>query len=108
MTLVSSVHEFQRVENLQAFVKVCLPNRPGPGARFMIWAGFIVVEDASGAQLQLHEYRGRFFDKRRFVLETGEAVTRVDFDNYLVAKTGEKLVRVIPGAAAHDALLERS
>jgi len=74
----------------------------------MIWAGFIVVEDASGAQLQLHEYRGRFFGKRRFVLETGEAVRRTDFDNYLIARTGEKLVRVKPSAAIHEALLERS
>jgi hypothetical protein len=33
-------------------------------------------------------------DVRRFVLETGERVRRVNFDNYVIAKTGETLVRI--------------
>jgi len=62
----------------------------------MEYAGRITVEDASGARFQVHEYRGRrlFKSVRRFMLETGEAVTRVDLDHYLIAKTGEKLLRV--------------
>jgi hypothetical protein len=31
---------------------------------------------------------------RRFVLETGELVKRLDFDTYQVTRTGEKLVRI--------------
>lgn len=73
----------------------------------MRWSGFLVVEDVSGAQLQLHEYRGRLFSRRRFVLETGEAVNRVDFDNYVIAKTGESLVRIKSSSCGHPALLER-
>jgi hypothetical protein len=57
-----------------------------------------VVEDASGARFQLYEFRGsRFFLRvRRFVLDTGEPVRRVDFDNYVISATGEPLVRVEP------------
>lgn len=62
----------------------------------MEYAGRITVEDASGARFQLHEYRGRRFFKlmRRFMLDTGEPVERVDFDNYMIATTREPLVRV--------------
>lgn len=73
----------------------------------MRYAGFLVVEDASGVQLRLYEYRGRFFWKRRFVLETGEVVTRTDFNTYKIAKTGEALVRV-QATCPHEALTERN
>jgi hypothetical protein len=68
--------------------------------RIMVeYAATHVVEDASGARFQLYEYRGsRFFLRvRKFVLDTGEPVERVDFDNYVIAKTGETLVRVACG-----------
>ena len=62
----------------------------------MDYAGRITVENASGVRFQLHEFRGRRFFKveRRYRLETGEAVRRLDFDHYIVAKTGETLVRL--------------
>jgi hypothetical protein len=63
----------------------------------MEYAGHILVEDASGCRFQLYEYRKRRMfraDVRRFVLETGERVRRVNFDNYVIAKTGETLVRI--------------
>jgi hypothetical protein len=60
------------------------------------YAGRITVENATGARYQVHEYRGRRLFKlvRRFVLETGQRVQRLDFDNYVVAQTGEPLSRV--------------
>jgi hypothetical protein len=60
------------------------------------YVGSIVVEDASGARFHIHEYKVRRFFKltRRFVLETGAPVKRIDLDNYVVEKTGEPLVRV--------------
>jgi hypothetical protein len=60
------------------------------------YAGRITVEDASGARFQLHEYRERRLLKsvRRFVLDTGEPVKRINFDNYVIAATGETLMRV--------------
>jgi hypothetical protein len=62
----------------------------------MQYAGRLRVEDARGARFQIHEYRGRqlFRKVRRFVLETGEPVRRVDFDHHEVAKTGKRLVRI--------------
>jgi hypothetical protein len=62
----------------------------------MHYAGRLTVEDANGARFQIHEYRGRrlFRQIRRFVLQTGEPVRRLDFDNYEVARTGKKLVRI--------------
>jgi hypothetical protein len=75
----------------------------------MKYAGFLVIQDESGAHLRLYEYRGWLFKKRRFVLETGEGVTRIDFDNYEIAKTGEALVRMNPSKeCVHEALTERS
>jgi hypothetical protein len=60
------------------------------------YAGHITVENATGRRYRVHEYRGRRLFKlvRRFVLETGQRVQRIDFDNYLVARTGEPLSRV--------------
>lgn len=62
------------------------------------YAGTLLVEDASGCRFQIYEYHGRHFfsRERKFVLDTGELVQRVDFDNYVVANTGETLVRVGP------------
>jgi hypothetical protein len=60
------------------------------------YAAAHTVEDANGARFQLYEFRGsRFFMRvRQFELDTGEPVRRVDFDNYVITTTGEKLVRV--------------
>jgi len=71
------------------------PNRP-QRERMMDYAGRVIVEDASGARFQIHEYRGRrfFAEVRQFVLDTGESVKRVDSDHYEIATTGKKLVRI--------------
>ena len=55
-----------------------------------------VVEDVRGARFQLYEYRGRRFMRkvRKFVLDTGDLVKRVDFDHYVIAASGEPLMRV--------------
>jgi hypothetical protein len=60
------------------------------------YSGHILVEDASGARFYVHEYRGRrtLFRTTRYMLDTGEAVRRIDHDNFIIEKTGEKLVRV--------------
>jgi len=62
----------------------------------MDYAGRITVEDAKDRCFQIHEYRGRRFlgQTRRFVLDNGERVKRVNFDNYFVARTGDKLLRI--------------
>jgi hypothetical protein len=64
----------------------------------MEYAGRVTVRNSKGRLFQLHEYRGRRLfalkDSRRFVLETGEAVERLDLDNYVIRNTGEPLVRV--------------
>lgn len=63
----------------------------------MRYEGRIIVEDADGCRFEIHEYRSRwsFWPARRFVLETGEPVNRINFDNYVIATTGEALVRVV-------------
>lgn len=60
------------------------------------YSGHILVEDASGARFQVHEYHGRrtFFRTRRYMLDTGEPVRRVDANTFVIDKTGETLVRV--------------
>jgi hypothetical protein len=60
------------------------------------YAATLVVEDADGARLQLYEFRGwRLFRRvRSYVLDTGEPVSRIDFDNYVVIASGETLKRV--------------
>jgi len=52
----------------------------------------IRVEDASGCQFDVHEFRAGVF-RRRYLLDTGETVTRIDDDSYVVDRTGETLVR---------------
>jgi hypothetical protein len=60
------------------------------------YSGRILVEDASGARFYVHEYRGRrtFLRVRRFMLDTGEQVRRVDARSFVIAATGERLTRV--------------
>jgi hypothetical protein len=63
----------------------------------------ILVEDASGAQFQVHEFivRERVFDyvrkRRRFQLDTGEPAEEADPHTFRVLATGETLVRARNG-----------
>ncbi len=60
------------------------------------YTGRILVEDASGARFYVHEYRGRrtFLRVRRYMLDTGEPVRRIDGECFAIVETGEKLMRV--------------
>lgn len=59
------------------------------------YLGCIAVEDGNGCRLQLHEYRQGFFLRtRRYVLDSGETVLRIDSETFEIAATREKLVRV--------------
>jgi hypothetical protein len=60
------------------------------------YSGRILVEDADGSRFYVHEYRGRrtFLRIRRYMLETGEQVRRVDARTFEIAGTGERLTRV--------------
>ena len=60
------------------------------------YSGRILVEDVSGARFYVHEYRGRrsLLPARRYMLDTGEAVRRLDKENFEIVPTGERLVRV--------------
>jgi hypothetical protein len=60
------------------------------------YTGRILVEDASGARFYVHEYRGRrtFLHARRYMLDTGEPVRRIDSKFFAIVATGEKLMRV--------------
>ena len=63
----------------------------------------ILVEDASGARFQMHEYlvRERVFDyirkRRRFTLDTGEHAEIADAHTFRLIRTGETLVRAPNG-----------
>ena len=59
------------------------------------YSGRILVEDASGSRFYVHEYRGRGLLRpvRRYVLDTGEEVRRVDRHKFLIVATGEPLLR---------------
>jgi len=59
----------------------------------MKFAGFIRVEDASGARFRIFEYRLRRLlrEVSVFLLDTGEPVSRASADNYVVTSTGETL-----------------
>lgn len=54
------------------------------------------MEDASGSRFYVHEYRGRriFLTFRRYMLDTGEQVRRVDGKYFEILTTGERLIRV--------------
>ena len=60
------------------------------------YTGRILVEDASGARFYVHEYRGRrtFRSVRRYMLDTGEQVRRIDANCFAIVATGETLIRV--------------
>jgi len=60
------------------------------------YSGRILVEDASGARFYVHEYRGRrtLLRTRRYMLDTGESVRRVDDNTFVIERTGETLVRL--------------
>ena len=62
----------------------------------MKYVGRILVEDASGCRFEVHEYskRSLFVDVRSFALDTGEVLSLVDPDTFLIRTTGEFLVRV--------------
>lgn len=60
------------------------------------YSGRILVEDATGARFYVHEYRGRrtFLRVRRYMLDTGEPVRRIDRSTFAIIATGERLARV--------------
>ena len=61
------------------------------------YSGRIPVEDDEGSRFFVHEYRGRrrvLFPTRRYMLDTGEAVRRLDKNTFEIARTGERLIRV--------------
>ena len=60
------------------------------------YSGRVLVEDASGSRVYVHEYRGRRTFRRfsRYMLDTGEHVRRVDANSFEIVATGERLVRV--------------
>lgn len=64
----------------------------------------IRVVDSKGRELTIYEYREfvphltslelrRRAGRRRFVLDTGETVMRLDNETFLITKTGENLSR---------------
>lgn len=60
----------------------------------MEYMGSILVEDASGCRIEIHEYRkSRLFSRtvRNFLLDTGEQVRRLDDKTFVIATTGETL-----------------
>lgn len=64
----------------------------------MAYTNSIIVEDASGCRFHVREYR-RFrllVWFATFELDNGEKLNRIDVDTFLIARTGEGLVRV-PG-----------
>lgn len=56
----------------------------------------VLVEDASGARFYVHEYRGRrmVLPVKRYMLDTGEQVRRIDGKSFEIVATGERLIRV--------------
>lgn len=62
----------------------------------MKYVGRILVEDASGCRFEVHEFseRSLFADVRTFTLDTGEVVSLVDANTFLIRATGERLARV--------------
>jgi hypothetical protein len=60
------------------------------------YSGRVLVEDASGARIYVHEYRGRrtFLRFNRYMLDTVEHVRRVDANSFEIVATGERLLHV--------------
>jgi hypothetical protein len=76
-------------------VKVRAPSRPqrsGP----VSYVRSIRVEDASGAQFELHQFeKRRFITKARwFQLDTGERAQLMDDETFALITTGERLMPV--------------
>lgn len=59
------------------------------------YSGRILVEDAFGVRFHVHEYRGRrtLFPGKRYMLDTGEPVRRIDRRTFVIETTGERLTR---------------
>lgn len=67
----------------------------------------IPVRDAKGDELTLYEYHRDFVPyltslgllrgagQKRLVLDTGEAVARVDKNTFVITATGERLSRIV-------------
>jgi hypothetical protein len=62
----------------------------------MRYTGNILVEDSTGCRFELHEYRERRLLRmiKRYMLDTGEVVQRVNKDTFRITGTGEVMVRV--------------
>lgn len=62
----------------------------------MKYAGRILVEDASGCRFEVHQFDMRRLLSRTaiFRLDTGETVRWVDPNTFVIASTGEHLMRV--------------
>jgi hypothetical protein len=60
------------------------------------YVGRIPVEDASGCRFDVHEYRRArtLLRRRRYCLDTGELVSAVDANTFVIATTGETLLRI--------------
>ena len=60
------------------------------------YSGRVLVEDASGARFYVHEYRGRrmVLPVKRYMLDTGVQVRRIDGKSFEIVATGERLIRV--------------
>lgn len=60
------------------------------------YSGRILVEDVSGSRFYVHEYRGRraLLPVKRYMLDTGEQVRRVNGKEFEIVPTGERLRRV--------------
>lgn len=56
----------------------------------------ILVEDSSGAQFVVYEFKRRRFlgTENLFKLDTGEALEVIDDNTFQILQTGERLVRV--------------
>lgn len=64
----------------------------------MEFTGLILVEDVTGARMRVGAFQVRRFfkSKRKYRLRDGAEVERLDFDNFVVPKTGMRLKRVDP------------
>lgn len=62
----------------------------------MEYCGCIIVEDASGARFQVYKYKARrlFMPSNYYVLDTGEPLKHRGAGNFVIAATGETLVKV--------------
>lgn len=61
----------------------------------MKYVGRVLVDDANGSRVDLHAYskRSLLTDVRSFALDTGEVLSLVDTNSFLIRRTGERFVR---------------